>query len=1043
MTTYIDPVKAMLEQNFPQADGLWNYSADNQLDAGWLYATPTSVWTLPYSQFKQAVAGSGPLELQTCTVAGPVAGQPTQLCQAMDASMTAPGQTAAKLLVGHSDAVVDAIYDVMTSAQVLLDVTTLTPPTGRFLDAFKNALLYLSNKPAGQRPIVRILFSNPLPNIPELMAEPFISDITSQLDAAKRMQIYVYVMSSSFSSWNHAKIIAADGARAVVGGHNMWDPHYLGKNPVHDVSMRVTGSAARHAQDFADTMWRFGQYRQDHVSLWIPGPLDEQLDLIAAYAPPAESATAPSSVTPTILPDRTMYATATSKFPATGSTGTIPVLAVGRAADTQSNYLLPTPASYFFPFDEPGDQAIAKLVSLAQTTVRMSLQSFRLGPFGIVAGWNPALFQAMAEVLSRGVNIYVVLSNPGAVAGGLTAASAPYDGDSPGTVNAKMVQTVVEQAGVPQATAERIVSQQFHLAQFRYSSDATYPGGVPIGNHAKTVIVDDAAFYIGSQNMYSSNLNEFGYIVEDSATAQSYVTSYWTPLWNWSKSTVSSALDPDEQTSQQIEAMAFIRALEVDTLLNTRWAQLVNQRNHAADTGKLTVQHQMDELIASAGFDTTGAIVLAGLAQPFFTQNPPSTEATSQAIAFVANLMTDTQLMQDFSQAVYAQADSVADYNAALNKFLTSRGYTCTALQVMAAFAALRTVNLAYWSGTYTTWLTADGGVSYATASSASSASSTSGASGASGAAQPHVLQAATSTDTTPPAPALGPQLVITADSVTHDKVAIKGYSYNNNVLSWSTSDGNDTTASLQLGTVTRATMNENFTGNEMFGTITYPAASGSVASGTYSLYGRSGQAAGDSPSYTLAYIFAALGAAALLALLGYFTFKSVQRQAEWRRVAQEKDDSGEEDDSDVELEPVSSPNRATEGLYLRRAIRLDQTDTAEDSINDMLPLEPGMTQQQRLNLSESATGVRTSRSLLEKTTAGSLQNDVQSASTGLDNAIAKIQSLTSELSGELATTQRTALQQSTELAGKLSTASDDITRQEEDDEPFSVEDNL
>lgn len=1032
MTTYIDPVKAMLEQNFPQANGLWNYSSDNQLDADWLYATPTNVWTLPYSQFKQAVAGSGPLELQSCTVAGPVAGQPTQLCRAMDASMTAPGQTATKLLVGHSDAVVDAIYDVMTSAQVLLDVTTLTPPTGRFLDAFKNALVYLSNKSAGHRPIVRILFSNPLPNVPELMAEPFISDITSQLDPSKRMQIYVYVMSSSFSSWNHAKIIAADGARAVVGGHNMWDPHYLGKNPVHDVSMRVTGSAARHAQDFANTMWQFGQYRQDHVSFWIPGSLDEQLDLIAAYAPPAESATAPSSITATILPDRTMYATATSKFPATGSTGTIPILAVGRAADIQSNYLLPTLASYFFPFDEPGDQAIAKLVSLAQTTVRMSLQSFRLGPYGIVAGWNPALFQAMADVLNRGVNIYVVLSNPGAVAGGLTAASAPYDGDNPSTVNAKMVQTVVEQAGVPQAIAERIVSQQFYLAQFRYSSDATYPGNVPIGNHAKTVIVDDAAFYIGSQNMYSSNLNEFGYLVEDSATAQSYVTNYWTPLWNWSKSTVTNAVDPDEQTSQQIEAMQFIRALEVDTLLNTKWTQLVNQRNQqTTDAEKLAVQQQMDELIASAGFDTTGATVLAGLAQPFFTQNPPSTEATSQAIAFVANLMTDTQLMQDFSQAVYAQADSVADYNAAFNKFLTSRGYKCTALQVMAAFAALRTVNLAYWSGTYTTWLTADGGVSYANTSNTQNA------------APPHALQVRTSTDTTPPAPALGPQLVITADSVTYDKVAIKAYSYNNNVLSWSTSDGNATTASLQLGTVTRATMNENFTGNEIFGTITYPAASGSVASGTYSLYGRSGQEAGDSPSYTLAYIFAALGAAALLALLGYFIFKSVQRQADWMRVAQEKDDSGEEDDSDVELEPVSSPNRATEGLYLRRAIRLDQIDAAEDSINDMLPLEPSMTQPQRLNLSESATGVRTSRSLLENTTAKSLQNDVQSASTSLDGVVAKIQSLTSAVSGELATTQRTTLQQSTELAGKLSAASDDITRQEEDDEPFSVEDDL
>jgi phosphatidylserine/phosphatidylglycerophosphate/cardiolipin synthase-like enzyme len=950
----------------------------------------------------------------------------------MDAAMTAPGQSATKLLVGHSDAIVDAIYDVMTSARVLLDVTTLTPPTGRFLEMFKNALSYLSNKPENQRPIVRVLFSNPLPNVdltnPDgLKAQPFIQSITDQLDPSKRMQVYVYVMSSSFSSWNHAKIIAADGARAVVGGHNMWDPHYLGKNPVHDVSMRLTGSAARHAQDFANVMWKFGQYRQDHLTFWIPGPLEEQLELIAAYVPPSESATAPSSVIATILPDRTMYDTATAKFPATGSTGTVPMLAVGRAANTQSNYLLPTVANWFFPFDEPGDQAIAKLVSLAQTTVRMSLQSFRLGPAGVIAGWNPALFQAMADALNRGVNIYVVLSNPGAVAGGLTGLSAPYDGDNPATVNAKMAQVLAEQAGIPVQTAQRMVGQQFHLAQFRYSSDITYPGDIPIGNHAKTLIVDDAAFYLGSQNMYSSNLNEFGYIVEDAATAQSYLANYWTPLWNWSKSTATNAVDPDEETSQQIEAMNFLLALDSDMLLNSKWSQLVNQRDQqSTDPAKLAVQHQMDELIASAGFDSTGTTVLAALAQPFFTQNPPSTDATAQAATFVANLMTDTQLMRDFSAVVYTPADSPADFNTALNKFLSDRGYKCTALQVRVAFTAMRGVNLAYWSGTYTSWLTPDGGASYANTSNTAHA------------LQARTLQAQTSTDTTPPAPALGPQLVITAGGVTYDNVAIKAYSYNNNVLSWSASSGNPSTASLQFGTVTRPTMNDSFKGNEIFGTITYAQASGSVAAGTYSLYGRSGQTAGDAKSYTLEIIFGVLGAAALMGLLAYFIFKAVQARAKWMRVAQQKDDTDV-----LELEPLSSEGRAVEAAFIRASLLEDRINAMEASVEELLPLEPGMTQPQRLSLSQLQTTLRSARSRLTNATDETIQDDVKAVTTSLDSAFPKLKSLTSALSGELGSAQRTSLDDSNELADRIKSAGEDITEDEETDEPFNLEDEL
>jgi hypothetical protein len=47
-------------------------------------------------------------------------------------------------------------------------------------------------------------------------------------------------------------------------------------------------------------------------------------------------------------------------------------------------------------------------------------------------------------------------------------------------------------------------------------------------------MVDDRTFYIGSDNMYPVNLQEYGYIVDDPKAAAELIAAYWTPLWEWS-----------------------------------------------------------------------------------------------------------------------------------------------------------------------------------------------------------------------------------------------------------------------------------------------------------------------------------------------------------------------------------------------------------------------------------------------------------------------------------------------------------------------------
>ncbi len=79
-----------------------------------------------------------------------------------------------------------------------------------------------------------------------------------------------------------------------------------------------------------------------------------------------------------------------------------------------------------------------------------------------------------------------------------------------------------------------LLCERLYLAPFRFGPDAKWPDGQPIATHAKFWMVDSRVFYIGSDNMYPVNLQEFGYIVDDRQAAQQVIDAYWTPLWQWS-----------------------------------------------------------------------------------------------------------------------------------------------------------------------------------------------------------------------------------------------------------------------------------------------------------------------------------------------------------------------------------------------------------------------------------------------------------------------------------------------------------------------------
>jgi phosphatidylserine/phosphatidylglycerophosphate/cardiolipin synthase-like enzyme len=74
-------------------------------------------------------------------------------------------------------------------------------------------------------------------------------------------------------------------------------------------------------------------------------------------------------------------------------------------------------------------------------------------------------------------------------------------------------------------------------APFRFSNQLKEWPNVkgPIGSHTKFLMVDEAAFYIGSHNLYQANLQEYGNIITDVEASKQILSAYWDKIWEASK----------------------------------------------------------------------------------------------------------------------------------------------------------------------------------------------------------------------------------------------------------------------------------------------------------------------------------------------------------------------------------------------------------------------------------------------------------------------------------------------------------------------------
>ena len=439
------------------------------------------------------------------------------------------GQTQGCDSSGAQQQLLDQIRQIVASGTTLVDVSSLSAIAD---GGFRQALIdgTADGARAGHAPTIRLLWGRS-------PATPFSDGVLERLQADvqtanPQARVVAALMTNTpvFNgySWNHSKIVAADSSVALAMGINLWARSYLqSDNPITDVGVEVRGPAAANAQRFLDVLWRFSCANAGFgVSYNI------------TIVPKGGG---PGGCPGTRAPD---------PGPATGSTT---VLAVGRAgyipdgrvtgrnansvsitssdrSDSGCNLPpLPNPMNGNAAWDgnNPSDTALRALVATAQRKVVISQQDL-IFPCAIDPSYDVRLIDALVGKVANGVPVTVVVSNEGAAAN----VSEQYGGN-PKVTRDLLVRRLTKLVGSPQRAAE-LACANLVVAPFRFSDAATWPNGKAPGHHAKVIAVDDAAFYVGSQNAYPNQLQEFGWIIEDPAAMADFRSGYLDPMVEYS-----------------------------------------------------------------------------------------------------------------------------------------------------------------------------------------------------------------------------------------------------------------------------------------------------------------------------------------------------------------------------------------------------------------------------------------------------------------------------------------------------------------------------
>lgn len=218
--------------------------------------------------------------------------------------------------------------------------------------------------------------------------------------------------------------------------------------------------------------------------------------------------------------------------------GHIPMIAMGRYG-------------CMLPRARPSDEAFVAMFDSAKTIIHMALQD--LGPITLpglpgpvaVPGcvWPEEYMNALGRAMwDRDVDVEIAVSNPGSTPAGLPLTQACYgNGWTCAQVASEIIQTIKDQYyDVKDDELRDVVRRNLRVTFIRempplgnkWSAKPNLgQDAATMGMHAKHFIIDDRAYYIGSQNLYIADLAEWGILIDDPAQTKKCMQEYWNPLW--------------------------------------------------------------------------------------------------------------------------------------------------------------------------------------------------------------------------------------------------------------------------------------------------------------------------------------------------------------------------------------------------------------------------------------------------------------------------------------------------------------------------------
>jgi phosphatidylserine/phosphatidylglycerophosphate/cardiolipin synthase-like enzyme len=244
----------------------------------------------------------------------------------------------------------------------------------------------------------------------------------------------------------------------------------------------------------------------------------------------------------------------------------------------------------------PSDDAFLAMFDSARTSIRLALQD--LGPICIpftkipIPGfvWPKKYLSALGRAIwTRGVNVEIVVSNPGSIPGSLTITEALYgNGWTCVDVAAEIIKTIRKQ--FPESAdvdLRKKVAENLRVCFLRRKTGNKWDNGKDtLGLHSKHFIIDDICAYIGSQNLYICDLAEWGIVIDHAGTVKKVMDEYWNLMW------AASFTGQDCDVQEVMDGLAIDRDGEQPIFFTTEQREM---RKQAASSQRGSTPFLLDE----------------------------------------------------------------------------------------------------------------------------------------------------------------------------------------------------------------------------------------------------------------------------------------------------------------------------------------------------------------------------------------------------------------------------------------------------------------